>query len=598
MAKSKSYLQQLQDKTSYIHIFSALIQKPNLLTEYKLSPNDFPEKFHRVLFGAIYNLFQSGVTELSDVTIDGYLKDTPSQYKVFEDNRGIEYIDVCLERGEPTNFEYHYMRVKKFAVLRRYAQLGLDVEEIYNIGFQDEAEEVQQNVKFNNMTIEQIMRHFDAKIAAIKDDFNMDVDGYGGNAGANVKDILKRAMEQPNYGAPFQSGFYNAATRGARRRKFYCCSGNSGSGKSRKAIADLAYQTMPVIYDLEKGKWVLTGNMERGLFISTELEEDEIVIPLLCYIANVNEDKVQNLETTEEESARLVIASEILEKSHFYLEILFDFDDNDLTHIIQKYVSKYDVGYVFFDYLQTSTKMFESMHKRGAKGLQEHQLLRLLSVHLKNLCNRFNIWIGTATQLNDKFKEDGNANLDQSAIAGSKAIVDKLDVGAIQIQLRPVDIKMWESIRSNPDITIPFGMEPSHTVNIYKNRGNRWLLIRLWKYFDMGTLRIHDLFVTNYRGELVTNLQSKQFTFETDVDLNIEMSEEEVKEFIKDLENFSFEKEEYKDTKFDKHIDKELKRELQETLGETGIFPEEDDIDEVFPEMDEGEQFGEDKKFW
>jgi len=424
----------------------------------------------------------------------------------------------------------------------------------------------------------------------------LDVDGYGGNAGDNVKDILKRAFEQPNYGAPFQSAYYNTATRGARRRKFYCCSGNSGSGKSRKAIADLAYQCFPLVFDPQKQKWVFTGNNERGLFISTELEEDEIVLPLLCYIAHVEEDKIQNMDVTEEESARLVIAAEILEKSHFYLEILFDFDDNDLTHIIQKYVTKYDVGYVFFDYLQMSVKMFESMSKRGAKGLQEHQLLRLLSVHLKNLCNRFNIWIGTATQLNEKFKEDGNANLDQSAIAGSKAIVDKLDVGAIQIQLRPVDIKMWDSIKSNPNITIPFGLEPTHTVNIYKNRGNRWLTIRIWVHFDMGVLRITDLFVTNYRGEHV-DMKGKQFNFESNMDLSVEMSEEEVKEFIKDIEKFSFEKEEYKNTKFDKQVDKELQRELKETLGEMGAYTE-DNIDDVFPEEEEGESFGKPKQNW
>lgn len=595
MAKSTSYLQQLQDKTSYIHIFSAIIQNPMLLSEYHLSVKDFPEKFHRILFSSIYNLQQNGVTEISDVTIDGFLKDTPTQHKIFEDGRGLEYIEVCLERGEPTNFEYHFQRVKKFSLLRRYAGLGMDIEEIYNIGFQEEEEEVAQNVKFNNMTMEQIMRHFDAKLAQIKDDFVMDVDGFGGHGAQNVDAILEKAFQQPNYGAPFQSGFYNTATRGARRRKYYCCSGNSGSGKTRKGLADLAYQCVPVIYDAKNNKWIITGNMERGLFISTELEEDEIVLPILCYIAEVDEEKVQNLDVTEEEMQRLVIAKEIFKKCHFYLEILFDFDDNDLTHIIQKYVLKHDVGYVFFDYLQTSTKMFESMHKRGAKGLQEHQLLRLLSVHLKNLCNRFNIWIGTATQLNDNFKKDGNANLDQTAIAGSKAVVDKMDVGAIQIQLRPVDVKLWESIKSSENLNIPFGLEPTHTVNIYKNRGNRWLLIRLWKYFDMGTLRITDLFATNYRGDWV-DIKAKQFNFESDFDLSLEMTEAEVKAFIGQLDNYGFEREEYKDTEFDKHADKDLQRELKEVYHETGMmYQDEDDINDVFPDVDEGESFGENK---
>lgn len=596
---SKSYIKQLQDKTSYIHIFSGLLQNPMLLSEYKLSNTDFPEKFHRVLFSAIYNLHQDGVTEFSDITIDGYLKDVPTQHKIFEDGEGIEYIEFCLEKGEPANFEYHYQRLKKFALLREYASIGLSVDEIYNVGFQNAQEEVEQNIRFNNMSLEQIMRHFEAKMARIKDDYILEVDGFGGHGAQNVDDILNRAFGQPNYGAPFQSGYYNTATRGARRRKLYCRSGNSGSGKTRGGLADLAYQAIPIVYDIVTNSWIFTGNMEKTLFISTELEEEEIVIPLLCYIANVDEDDLQNHTLTDEERARLIVAKEIFRKSHFYLEILFDFDSDDLSHIIQKYINRHDVGYVFFDYIQTTIKMFESLSKRGAKGLQEHQLLRILTVHLKNMCNKYNVWIGTSTQLNDKWKEDGNINLDHSAIAGSKAIVDKLDLGAIQIPLTPRDLDFWNKIKA--DVSTPFGLEPTHTINIYKNRGNRWILIRIWVHFDMGRLRYYDMFVTNYKNELVNNIDSKMFTFESDFDLDAQMTADQVLDFISKPDNLTFEKQEYKNTEVDKKTNAEIQRELESAYEEVGLGNdnydgyEEDELPESFFENDSGESFGEEK---
>jgi len=597
---SKAILNKLQDKTSYIHIFAALLKNPTILSEYPIRPTDFPEKFHRILFSAIHNLKENGVLELSDVTIDGYLSNVPTQHQTFTDGCGIDYINACLERGEPSNFEYHYDRMKKFALLRDYVGIGINIDDIYSIAYKEADEEAEQNRKFNEMSLEQIMRHFDTKIAMIKDNYVLDIDGFGGHSAQNVDSILERAFQQPNVGAPFQSGFYNTATRGARRRKFYCQSGNTGSGKTRGALADMAYQCIPIIYDKTKDKWIFTGNRERGLFISTELEEEEIVMPLLCYIANVDEDDVDNMELTPEENARLIIAKEILRKSHFYLEILFDFDSDDLSHLIQKYVSKYDVGYVFFDYLQTTIKMFESMSKRGAKGLQEHQLLRILSVHLKNMCNKYNIWIGTATQLNDKWKDDGNINLDQSAVAGSKAIADKLDVGAIQIKLTAKDEKLWDSIKN--DVKLPMGIEPTHTKNIYKNRGNRWLLIRIWVHFDMGTLRMTDCFVTDYKGKLI-KMKGKQFLFDDGIEVP-DMTADEVLDFLTDkIDELDIEKEEYKDTKFDQKTEEDMKQQLESTYAEVGYNPNsgeytEDNIDEVFPTQFEEDtpSFGDTKK--
>lgn len=599
---SNSYLNKLQDKTSYIHIFSALIQNPMLLSEFKITPKDFPESFHKILFSAIYNLFQDGVMEISELTIDGYLKDLPTQHKTFEDGRGIEYIQLCLDKGEVANFGYHFIRLKKFTLLREYHKVGMKIEEIYNVGYVTAEEEIEQNRRFNDMGINDIIRYFDAKLLDIKDEFVFEKEGYGGHASDNVDDILKRAFEQPDFGAPFQSGYYNTATRGARRRKLYCCSGNSGSGKTRKGLADLAFDCIPIIYDPMTKEWVFTGNRERGLFITTELEEDEIVIPLICYIAYVNEDDLRNNTLTDEERKRLSIASKILKKSHLWIEELFDFDVDDLSHLIQKYVNKHDVGYVFFDYIQTTLKMFDSMAKRGAKNLQEHQLLRILSVHLKNMCNRFNIWIGTATQLNSKWKDEGNVNLDESAIEGSKSISNKLDLGAIQIQLTAKDEDLWEKIKDT--VTTPFGLKPTHTVNIYKNRGNRWKFIRIWVHFDMGTLRITDLFVTDYKGNLIEKIKPKQIKFEDEeFDMSMSMNETQVLLVLEKLTENSLSKDQYKETKFDKSTENDMKQELVQTYAEmdTDDGYIEDPLPESFYTDDvehAGVAFGEQKDRW
>jgi len=588
---SKNYLHQLQDKSSYIHLFSALIKNPYVLTDHPMSEKDFPERFHRVVFSAVYNLIGDGAEEISSLTVDSYLKSTPTQHKIFEDGQGIDYIEACLERGEAGNFEYHYARVKKFTLLRQYYMSGIDISDIYSIDFMSSEEEIQQHRRFNEMTVNQMITHIESKFINIKDEFVYEKDGYGGHISDNINEILEEAMQRPDYGAPFLSPMYNTATRGARRRKLYCRSGNTGSGKTRGGLGDLLYQCVPIIYDPIKEYWIYTGNREKGLIISTELEENEVKIPALCFIACVSEDKLRNNELTEDERKRLRIAKKILEKTDFWLEELFDFDIDDLEHLIQKYINKHDVGYVFFDYIHTTLKMFDSMAKRGAKNLQEHQLLRILSVHLKNMCNKYNIWIGTATQLNAKWKEEGN--MDETAIEGSKSVANKFDLGAIQIEMTIKDQKLWEEMKA--DIQTPFGLEPTHTINIYKNRGNKWKFIRIWIHFDMGTLRVTDLFATNYRGQIV-GLKGKQFKY-TEVDYD--MTEEQVLVFLEEL-TMNGSNEEYKDTKFDKQVEVDMKKEMEEVKIEMELFEEEDELPEAFSDealskLDKGTSFGEEK---
>lgn len=575
---SKIILDKLQDKRAYIHLFSGLLVDPTKLSqgkEYPLSEDDFVERFHKIIFSAIHNLYHEGVEKITPMEIDGYLSNYKALHSIFESNEGLDYLLKLEELGEPDNFEYHYTRIKKFTLLRRYYQAGIDISDLYSIDpLLDTEEEILNNKRFNEMTIEQMIKFVESKVIVIKDEFIFDNEGYEGHVSENLEAIIDSKMQTPSYGASFSSGFYNTATRGARKRKFYCVSGNSGSGKTRKGIADTLGFCTPYIYDIDKKKWVKTGANGRAVFITTELEEEEVKIPCLCYIAGVEEDKIYDNTLFEEEKERLRIATKILEKTPFWIVELFDFDVNDIEHVIQKYINKYGVEYVFFDYIHSTLKMFDSMAKRGAKNLQEHQLLRIMTIHLKNMCNKYNIWIGTATQLNESWKTEGN--LDQSALEGSKSIVNKLDLGAIQLPLTLKDEQLYEEIKAEANFN--FGEMPTHTINIYKNRGNRWKNIRIWIHFNLGTLRTKDLFVTDYKGRVV-KMHPKKVKYIL-ANLDVELDDNDL---LNELSLINMDEQSPDlDLKVEPNpeVEEDLKRELADTYNE--IF--EDELPEAFQE--------------
>ena len=534
---SSAILKDLQDKQAYMPIFARLMKEPDELlrksSNYKLNVNDFHERFHKVLFGAIHELHGEGATKIDKFEINSYLSNFTEQHAIFESGKGNEYLDRLEMVDFESNFDYHFNRIKKFSMLRHYVNQGIDISDIYDTSTLEPKELSVMSEKFNRMTVMDIYKHVEGKLIDIKSEYIIEKEGIGGHLSDNIRDIFAKKKMALSFGANFISGYLNTASRGARLRKLYCISGNSGSGKTRSLLAHILNMCVPEMY--VDGEWVKTNNTGRGLFISTELEEEEIKIPAICFIAEVDEDKVHNNELTEEEEARLEYAFDILERTPMWFEELFDFDDDDIEHEIEKHVNKNNVQYVGFDYMHSTLKMFDSLAKQGARNLQEHQVLRIMSIRLKNICNRYNVWIGTSTQLNDSWKQ---GVLDQSALEGSKSIVNKLDLGAIQIPLTAQDEALFEQIKMNGGID--FGVAPTHTINIYKNRGNRWKLIRLWVSFNLGTLRMKDLFVTNYKGEIITDITPKMV--EQFIDMNEDNDkftvtrEEEAEEIKKAIE--------------------------------------------------------------
>ena len=80
----------------------------------------FLKKFHQIVFSAISNLINSGVNIINEIEIDNYISNYEKQYKIFNDNNGMEYIIEAVKLSIIDNFEYNYNRVKKFSLLNQF----------------------------------------------------------------------------------------------------------------------------------------------------------------------------------------------------------------------------------------------------------------------------------------------------------------------------------------------------------------------------------------------------------------------------------------------------------------------------------------------
>jgi len=87
------------NKVEIIQVLVVFINNPLLFFDnrYRFDINDFQEQFHRIVFGAIEHLVKGGMRTIDYIDIDKFLQPYAAQYKVFTDNRGIEYIQRILK---------------------------------------------------------------------------------------------------------------------------------------------------------------------------------------------------------------------------------------------------------------------------------------------------------------------------------------------------------------------------------------------------------------------------------------------------------------------------------------------------------------------
>ena len=489
------------DISSIIQVIGGIYVNPSLLDiedKYFFYEEDFTEEFHKILFGSIYNLHALGAKEITINAIEDYLEQRPKKLAVYKANKGQEYLQKLSQNVQLAAFDYYYKRMKKMTLMRMYQSIGMDLSWLYDIdNILDVKKKQAQEDWLDNTSIEEIAEIIDKKITDIRLKYVDDSTDKASHAGEGALELLERLKETPEVGYPLFGPLINTVTRGARLKKFYLRSAATGVGKTRAMIADSCSIACDEIYDSIQQKWINNGTKEPTIFITTEQEKDEIQTMMIAFLSDVDEEHIISGEYYAGEWERVIYAANLLSKCPLYIEQLPDFSLKDIENAIKRGIRDYEVKYVFFDYIHTSMKILtEVSSKTGIKGLREDNVLFMISIRLKDLCNQYGVFIMTATQLNADYITA--KQYDQNLLRGAKSIADKIDCGMIMLETDNDDLVALE------DVLAEGGFErPTIKISIYKNRRGRYKSILLWCKTNRGTCKIVPMFATNYQYELI-----------------------------------------------------------------------------------------------
>ena len=488
------------DPTAITQVIGNVFNNPSLLDledKYKVTDEDFVDDFHKIVFGAIYKIHQLGVNEITLENINDFLKTRPKSQSIYETNKGEEYLIKLSAAALPNSFDYYYNRLKKFTLLRMYNNYGMNVDFIYDDdNIFDFKKKQRQEEELDNYSLIQIADLIDGKITEVRNKYAEDADDMTFQAGDGIFDLIEKFKESPEVGVPLYGPLINTVTRGARLKKFYLRSAATGVGKTRSMIADACYIACDYYYDESFG-WIGNGQKEPTIFITTEQELSEIQTMMLAFLSCVNEEHIINGKYEGDEEERVERAAEILSNCPLYIKELPDFSLQDVENVIKQGIRDYGARYIFHDYIHSSMKILEEISTRsGGIKLREDNILFMLSTRLKDICNKYEVFLMSATQLNADYTESDTP--DQNLLRGAKAIADKIDMGAILLGITEKDKQGLENLVGSNSFEMP-----TIKLSIYKNRRGRYKGIYLWCKADLGVCRVKPMFATTFAYELL-----------------------------------------------------------------------------------------------
>ena len=395
------------------------MKNPMLIVDdrYRMCIEDFPERFHQILYGAIDNMVKSGVQDLNSISIDDYLSKYPRQYRVFCENKGMEYVENAIEMAQPENFDYYYQTFRKFGLLGQLEKKGFDTTFIYDSSIIDVDQLAEMQRRFDECSIEDIFNYFEVGISELKEAYDNSSDVVGVQAAKGMSELKEQYKKAPEMGMPMGSAKLTTIARGRRLKKLYLKSAPTSAGKSRVSVGDAAYVSIPYYYDINNKEWVNTGYNASSLIITTELEIDEVQTLVMAFVSGVSEEHILDGVYEKGEEERVDQAIKYISESKLFIEQIPNFNIEDVENTIKKYKLKYQVGYVWFDYIHTSMKILSEIANktRGVK-LREDNVLLMFSDRMKTLANTLNVHIDTSTQVNGDWKD--NKTADQNLIRG------------------------------------------------------------------------------------------------------------------------------------------------------------------------------------
>jgi len=508
------------DKSTILQIIGALMKHPQYLSEtdkYNLTPDDFYYRIDKFIFVAIDSLYRNGAERIQPIDVENYLSTNASAKVMFDQLKGIEYLQDAEYLSEESNFPYYYKRLKKFNILEVFKNKGFNVEEFYvENPLTQKALEI--NEKFESLEIDDIVNAIKSKLLGVEREFIQNDTTETVNVFDGIKDIIEEAEGQVDVGIPLQGEIFNEVCAGARKGVFVLRSAGSGTGKTRQAVGDACYIAFPFRYETEQGKWIQSGSGRKVLFIATEQNAKEIQKMILAYLTGFNETKFRYGGFTKEEQLIIRQALWVLEQyqNNFFIVRMPNPTIELVKTLVRENVLMHDIEYVFYDYIHISPSLLAEFK---GYNLRNDEVLLMFSTALKDLAVELNVFMMSSTQLNAK--GDDNSNIrNEASLSGSRSIINKADIGAIMA--RPTKEEL-EFLKTEGGISIL----PTMVTDIYKVRAGEWNQVRIWSDVNLGNLRKKDLFVTDARMEVLNVGTSYKY--------QQNWEDEVVQEYIKEL---------------------------------------------------------------
>lgn len=504
----------LSDNLAVKQVVGGLMQNTLLFLQYSdITPQDFENKVARVCFGAIQNLYKLGATKLTVIEVENeILKIEGNAAAIYRQSGGLNFLKVCYEVAESSNFDLYYNRLKKYSLLRCLQKAHYDISDYYkeDKDISSPIEEAEMQERFDAATVEDILNNVEGKYNTIRSDF-LTSQQKNNNVAEGIFELIEDLKKRPDNGPMLEGDIFSYVCRGARQGTLYLKSASSSAGKTRTSVFDACRLAYPIRYSHEKGTFIQEVDSEwnlikprKVLFIVTEMDVQEIQTIILAYLSGVNEEHILRNRYELGEEYRVRFAATIMQKYQDYF-IVEEISDPNLVNVettIRKYATIDKIKYCFYDYLHTTASMMDQFAK---SGLREDVVLMLMANQLKQLAKDYGIFIFTATQVNATgLQEDGEFK-DAASIRGAKSINDKCDCSYIMTKITN---KMWNTFVGtfrqgaregliSTDCLESEDTRPTHVLDIYKNRRGRLKDVRIWTRLDLGTGERKDLFLTN-----------------------------------------------------------------------------------------------------
>lgn len=486
------------------------MKHPQFLSEsdkYQLTLGDFYYKFDKYIFAAIDNLYRGGANRIQPIDVENYLQTNAAAAVIFKQNNGIEYLQDAEYLSEEQNFEFYYKRLKKINLLTKLKDQGFNIDEFY-IEDLTNPKALEVNKNFERLEIDDILTQIKTKVLGLENEFTQNEVTRTESAFTDIEDIIEAAAQKVDIGVPIQGDILNEVISGARLGTLIIRSAASGVGKTRQAVGDACLIAYPFRYEPAMDKWVQTGSGRKVIFIATEQTIPEIQKMILAYLTCFNESKFRYGNFTEKEQRIIRQAVWIMEqyKDNFFIVQMPSPRIDLVKNLVREQVTLHGIEYVFFDYIFICPSLLGEF--KGVT-LRNDEILLMFSTALKELAVELNVCMFTSTQVNAS--ADSSANIrNESSIAGSRAIINKADIGMVVARPTKEEIDFFASTGE---------AIPTIVTDIYKVRSGMWTQVRIWSIIDLGTLRKVDLYITDARLEIIKDFE-KQFIYEIDWENN------------------------------------------------------------------------------